>query len=74
VVSERGIDVDPDKVRVIHERREPTNLEELRSFLGMTGYYRGHIKDYAHMTSPLLNKKKYHGSGGPTRRRATMDY
>jgi hypothetical protein len=60
VVSERGIDVDPDKVPVVHERKEPTNLEELRSFLGMTGYYRGHIKDYAHMASPLhaLTKKK----------------
>jgi hypothetical protein len=67
MVSERGIDVDPDKVCVVHERGEPTNLEELRSFLGMTGYYRGHIKDYAHMASPLhaLTKKNVPWEWGP---------
>jgi hypothetical protein len=43
----------------ISKRKEPANLEELRSFLGMTGYYRGHIKNYAYMASPLhaLTKK-----------------
>jgi hypothetical protein len=67
VVSEKGIDVDPDKVRVVNERREPANLEELRSFLGMTGYYRGHIKGYAHMASPLhaLTKKNVPWKWGP---------
>jgi hypothetical protein len=59
--------VDPDKIRVVTERREPANLEELRFFLGMTGYYRGHIKDYAHMASPLhaLTKKNVPWKWGP---------
>jgi hypothetical protein len=45
VVDASGIDTDPEKVRAIAGRPEPTNLEELRSFLGMAGYYRGHIRN-----------------------------
>jgi hypothetical protein len=59
VVEANCIDTDPEKVWAIAGCPEPTNLEELRSFLGMAGYYRGHIHNYAAMATPLhdLTKK-----------------
>jgi hypothetical protein len=58
LVSVQGINIDSEKVRAIVERPEPHNLEELRSFLGMAGYYRGHIQDYAQMATPLYDLTK----------------
>jgi hypothetical protein len=40
VVSAQGINTDPEMIRAIVARPEPRNLEELRPFLGMAGYYR----------------------------------
>ena len=39
---------------------QPTNVSELRSFLGMTAYCSRFIKDYASITEPLrrLTKKE----------------
>jgi hypothetical protein len=67
VVNAQGINTDPEKVRAIAERPEPRNLEELWSFLGMARYYRGHIKDYAQMATPLhdLTKKNTPWTWGP---------
>jgi hypothetical protein len=67
LVSAQGINTDPEKVRAIAERPEPHNLEELRSFLGMAEYYRGHIQDFAQMATPLqdLTKKNCLWKWGP---------
>lgn len=40
IVSESGIQTDPDKVSSVTSWPRPTNAKELRSFLGLTGYYR----------------------------------
>jgi hypothetical protein len=40
VVSANGIAPDMDKVAIITNTKPPTNLKELRSFLGLSGYYR----------------------------------
>ena len=40
VVTPEGISPNPDKVRVVQELPTPTNLKELRSFLGLPNYYR----------------------------------
>ena len=61
VISKAGIAVDQDKVGLIQGLLVPTNLGELRSFLGYVGYYRRFIKDYARLSTPLtelLKKEK----------------
>ena len=60
VVSREGIEVDIDKVRAILALVAPTNVREIRGFLGCVGYYRRFIADYARMATPLteLLKKK----------------
>lgn len=40
IVSRKGIELDADKVKVIKSLRQPTNLRELRAFLGHSEYYR----------------------------------
>lgn len=46
-VSSDGIAMDADKVKVIVALDPPTNLCELRAFLGHVGYYRRFIHMYA---------------------------
>jgi hypothetical protein len=58
VISREGVKVDPDKIKAITEWPKPKNISKLRGFLGLTGYYRRFIKNYAHLTTPLSNLLK----------------
>ena len=53
MVSENGVSTDPSKVSKILDRPIPRNVSELRSFLGLSSYYRRFIKDFAKMAVPL---------------------
>ena len=53
VVSENGVETDPDKVHALKTWPIPRNLKELKSFLGFAGYYRRFIKSYAAIVRPL---------------------
>lgn len=53
IITHERITVDPNKVKAIKEYPIPSNLKELRSFLGLAGYYRKFIKDYSSITKPL---------------------
>ena len=37
---------------------KPDNILKLRGFLGLIGYYRIFVKNYAHKTAPLTNLLK----------------
>jgi len=52
-VSGLGIETDQSKVEAIMSWPVPTSVKEVRSFLGLTGYYRRFIKDYAEKAAPL---------------------
>ena len=53
VFKSSGISPDPLKVEAIRSMENPTNVTELRSFLGMTSYCSRFIHDYASITEPL---------------------
>ena len=54
VVSNKSIHTDPSKVQAIFNLPDPKNLEELRSFLGLVGYYLKFIPNSAALATPLV--------------------
>lgn len=46
IVSEEGIQTDPDKINKVKNWPTPKNPEEVRSFLGFVGYYRKFLENF----------------------------
>ena len=55
LVSERGIEVDRAKIKVIEQSSPPINIRGIHSFLGHAGFYRIFIKDFSHIARSLTN-------------------
>ena len=53
VISKDGIMVDPAKVEAVSNWKRPTNASEIRSFLGLAGYYRKFVADFSKLAMPL---------------------
>ena len=45
--------MDPEKIKAILDWPRPTTVIEIRSFLGLAGYYRRFIEGFAHLASPM---------------------
>ena len=54
-VNKRGLEVEKAKKEVIKSLPLPSNLKEVRSFLGHTCFYRRFIQNYAQISKPLKN-------------------
>jgi hypothetical protein len=53
VVTAEGTKPNPKTVKAIVDMSKPKTKQKLQSFLGMTGYYRRFIRDYARIANPL---------------------
>ena len=53
IVSEDGIAADPEKVEAVQSWKNPKNVKDIRSFLGMCSYYRRFIKGFSTIAKPL---------------------
>ena len=55
VVSNGSIHPKPDKTQAISAIARPTTSKETRSFLGLVGYYRKFIRNFAQLSAPLTH-------------------
>ena len=53
VISAEGVYVDPQKVEAVLNWERPTNVTEIRSFLGLAGYYRRFVEGFSKIATPL---------------------
>ena len=73
VVSEEGVEPDPDKVVKVKSSPRPANVEHVRAFLGFAGYYRRFVRNFARIAKSLTDllcrfdsrKRKKRGNMSP---------
>jgi hypothetical protein len=58
VISEEGVAVDLDKIKSIMDWPTPKDVYEIRSFIGLEGYYRRFIKGFAKIGCPITSLQK----------------
>lgn len=54
ILTPQGLKPNPAKIEVIKNLRLPTSQKQIKSFLGITGYYRKFVKDYAKIANPMI--------------------
>jgi hypothetical protein len=54
-ISEKGIEVDKEKIKVIEQLSPPTNVKGIRSFLGHARFYRRFIQNFSQIARPLTH-------------------
>lgn len=52
-IDKHGLHKSPEKVNAILNAKSPTNVSELKSFLGLTNYYRNFVKNASSVLNPL---------------------
>ena len=53
IVDEQGFRMDPSKIEVLRDWKRPTNIHELRSFLGLANFYRKFVRGFSEIAHPL---------------------
>ena len=55
IISEHGIKPDPKKVTSVLNFPVPKNVKQIKSFLGLSGYYRKFIENYSAIANPMTS-------------------
>ena len=58
IVSREGVKPNPSKIKVVQEWESPKNMIEIKSLLGLAGYYRRFVKDFSTVTRTLASLLK----------------
>jgi hypothetical protein len=58
VISDKGITMDPTKVKAIMEWPVPTNVPEVRIFIGLAGYYRWFVEGFSKIENLITKLQK----------------
>jgi hypothetical protein len=58
VINSNGVSSDPDKINKVAQWPTPANNKDVRSFLGLAGYYRKFVKHFGIIARPLFNLLK----------------
>jgi hypothetical protein len=53
VFTDQGVSPDPEKIKAVLNLPRPTTQKRLRSLVGLTGWYRRYIRNYAKITEPF---------------------
>ncbi len=66
-LTPEGIKSGKNKLKAIQAAKEPANVKNIRSFVGLCNFFRTHIKDFAVIAAPLfrLTRKDSRYKGGP---------
>ncbi|KAL4127326.1 hypothetical protein QTP88_011501 [Uroleucon formosanum] len=54
-LTEKGVQPDERKIKSVKTFPIPTTVKEIKSFLGLTGYYRNFVPDYGKIAKPITN-------------------
>ncbi|XP_059290037.1 uncharacterized protein LOC132043575 [Lycium ferocissimum] len=58
VISGEGVQVDSQKIEAVKNWPRPTSVSDIRSFLGLAGYYRRFVEGFSSISAPLTKLMK----------------
>ncbi|XP_040987648.1 uncharacterized mitochondrial protein AtMg00860-like [Juglans microcarpa x Juglans regia] len=62
VISSEGVTVDSSKIEAIMDWQHPTMVHEVRSFLGLAGYYKRFVEGFSRLSSSLTMLTRKHSN------------